>query len=156
MCVVFIGPTMASCVGLGPLNSVKLGHQRTGLQNLLAADATQQSNWIEDRRRTSSYVTNWQIIPPESAVVIFTWQLQNFEELNDQKTLTQICHAGFWISERFWWREAIIFSSSYSQILCMSRRGSVLQSFSTKSNYFLLHYVERYKTWQKHHIKSLM
>lgn len=40
-------------------------------------------------------------------------------------------------------------SSSYDKILCISKRMSVLQSFSTESNYFLLHYVERYKTWQK-------
>lgn len=51
MCVVFIGSVVASCVGLDPLNSVRLGYQGTGLQKLLATDVTWQSNWIKEHEK---------------------------------------------------------------------------------------------------------
>lgn len=126
------------------------------LYKLGAIDITWQSNWIKEHEKNfilCSELENhlprdrW-LFPPENYRILKNW-MESYD-------FSQNWYAWFWVSEKNWSKAAIMFSSSCGQILCISKRMSVLQSFSTKSNYFLLHYVERYKTWQQHHIQWLV
>lgn len=148
------------CVGFDPLNSVRLGLQRDvcseSLKSWVLLMLPDKVIELRDMRRISSYVTNWKTTFPETGGCLHLRTTEFWKTKWKAMTFLKTGMRGFEYQKKNWSRAAIMFSSSYGQILCISKRMSVLQSFSTKSNYFLLHYVERYRTWQKHHIEWLV